>query len=627
MSDIKEVKSEKRSFDAKVSKVLKIMINSLYTNKDIFLRELISNASDACEKLRYLALTDEKILGDDADLKISIIADEENNTLTIRDNGIGMNKDDLIANLGTIANSGTQDFLENFTGDTKNLIGQFGVGFYSSYMVADKVIVKSKKAGEEAAYKWISEGEDDFYIEQIEEDFKRGTEITLFLREDEKDFCNKFTIQHIIHTYSDNVLMPVELITKDETEIVNKGTALWTKDKKNITEEQYLSFYRTTAHMGDTPWMTLHNKNEGTVEFTNLLFIPTSKPFDLFNPDRKGRVKLYVKRIFITEDQIEILPPYLRFVRGIIDSDDLPLNISRETLQNNHILEKIKRSTIKKIITELRKKSENERESYLEFWNNFGAVLKEGLCESFEQRDDILDICLFYSALKNEYVTLQDYVDNMKSDQKDIFYLTGETIEKLKNSPQLEGFVNRNIDVLLLADHVDDFWVNVVSQFKDHDLKSITRTGIDLDEIEKDQKNENNSEETTEAEKVVDYEKLIEFFKKTLSEKVSDVKITRKLASSPACLAVAEGSMDIRMEKFLLEQNQLKSKAAKILEINPNNKIVKKIANDLENSTETSLTTELTEMLFDQACILEGVEIEDVGLFSKRLNKILEYSL
>jgi molecular chaperone HtpG len=609
---------ETMKFDAEVGKILQLMIHSLYTNKDIFLRELISNSSDACDKLRYLALTNPNLTGDDSNFKITISSDKAAKTITISDNGIGMNKSDLIENLGTIARSGTQQFMQQLTGDSKKdleLIGQFGVGFYSAFMVADKITVISCKAGEEQNWFWQSSGDGTFTIaEHSSNELKRGTKITLHLRDSEEDFLDRFRIGFIVSTYSDHVAFPIEFIKEDGTvEVLNKASALWTRSKSDITDEQYKEFYKHSAHAFDDPWMILHNKNEGMVEYTNLLYIPSTKPFDLFHPDRKTRVKLYVKRVFITEEGIDLVPAYMRFLRGVIDSEDLPLNISRETLQYNNVVDKIRKSVVKRVLSELKKKLENDRDSYLTFWNNFGAVLKEGLCEASENREQLLEACLFRSALTDQLITIDQYVANMKADQKEIYYyLTGGT--KITNSPQLEGFIKRGIDVLLLDDTVDDFWVNVEHQYKEKEIKSITRTGIDLPEEEKAAAEQAEKE----AGNVLDY------FKDILKDRVSDVKVSHKLVDSPVCLSVSENAMDIRMERFLLEQKQIKTGALKILEINLHNPVIKKIKQEVESNLANDDTAELVNLLFDQTCIVEGEVIQDAGAFAKRMNKVLE---
>ncbi|MGC0371520.1 MAG: hypothetical protein DGJ47_000209 [Rickettsiaceae bacterium] len=612
---------ETKKFDAEIGKVLHLMIHSLYTNKEIFLRELISNSSDACDKLRYLSQTDSKLSEHSNNLNIKISLNKDTKTITIRDTGIGMNRDDLNENLGTIAKSGTQRFIEQLSGDNKKdsqLIGQFGVGFYSSFMIADNIVVTSRKAGEEKVYTWSSDGKGEYVIADTDRDFEVGTEIVLHIKPEEDAFLDHFKVKHIIKSYSDHISAPIYFTDENNNEVqVNSSSAIWTKSKSEISEEQYDEFYKTVSHAADEPWVTIHNRNEGLVEFTNLLFIPSSKTFDLFHPDRKCRVKLYIKKVFIADENIDLVPQYMRFLRGVVDSSDLPLNISRETLQHNSILEKIKRSITKKVISELKKQKENDFENYLKFWNNFGGVLKEGLCEVTSEHEKLLEVCVFKSALHDKMISLDEYIANCKEENKTIYYLSGDDANKLRNNPQIEGFLKKNIDVLLFTDTVDDFWVNVNGKYKDVEIKSVTRSDIDLEDkdaakTEDKQQNESNLADLT------------KYFKDTLGNLVKDVKVSRKLDSTAACLAVADGSMDIRMERYLIEQKQLASASAKILEINPNHKIVKKIESQQSNASKEQENKDLVFTLYDQACIIEGEPVSDVSLFSKRLNNLLE---
>ena len=611
---------ENLKFSAEISKVLQLMIHSLYTNKDIFLRELVSNASDACDKLRYAALTEPNLMTGDSDFGITISLNKEARTLTISDNGIGMSREELIANLGTIAKSGTQEFAKMLTGDAKKdmpLIGQFGVGFYASFMVADKVIVVSTKAGSLESFVWESAGEGEFTVAPTDLS-PRGTSITLHLKDGADDYLEPFRLRHIVTTYSDHISFPIYLVGEEgNKEQINSASALWTRSKNDIMPEQYQEFYHHVSHSYDAPWLTLHHKAEGKLEYTSLLFIPSMKPMDLFHPDRKCRVKLYVKRVFITEEHAELVPAYLRFLRGVVDSEDLPLNISRETLQHNPMLSKIKDAVTKKILGELKKKAESNEADYKGFWNNFGAVLKEGLCEATSPREAILEACRFTStAGDNEALTsLDSYISRMKQGQENIFYLTGENLDILRQSPQLEGFAARGIEVLLLTDHVDDFWVNVVHEYKGKQLKSVTRSDIDLDAISP-------SPEEKKEEKTGDFSVLCERIKTILGDSVSEVRTTQKLGASAVCLATNEGAMDFRLERFLIEQKQIAAAAAKILEINPNHPIIQKIAAKPEGSIE-----DVVWLLFDQARILEGEEITDPAAFTRRLQGFVEKSL
>jgi len=614
---------ETNKFDAEIGKVLNLMIHSIYTNKEIFVRELISNASDACDKLRYLAQTDNNLLGDDPELKVSIKINKEARTVSIIDNGIGMNKQDLKENLGTIAKSGTQSFIEQLSGDSKKdnmLIGQFGVGFYSAFMVADKITVTSKKAGEEGVYVWSSDGAGEYTIADSDADLKRGTEVLLHVKESEENFLDHFKLKHIVKNYSDHIAIPIYFTDDDGVaNKVNSSSALWMRSKNEIQPEQYKEFYKTVSFSTDDPWLMMHNKNEGAVEFTNLLFIPSVKTFDLFHPDRRCRVKLYIKRVFITDENIDIVPQYMRFLRGVVDSEDLPLNISRETLQHNSTIEKIKNSIAKRVLSELKKKKDESSDEYLVFWNNFGGALKEGLCEMTTDHEKLMEVCVFKSALQDKMISFDEYIANAKGEDKTIYYLSGEDADKLKNSPQIEGFLSKGIDVLLFTDTVDDFWVNVNGQYKDYQIKSVTRADIDLGAGAPyaKQNKEDKKEEPT-------YEKLVSYFKDTLGTLVKDVKISKKLTSSPACLAVGEGAMDIRMERFLIEQKQIAGAVAKILEVNPNHKIVQKIVSHMEDNGLQEENKELIHLLFDQACVIEGQPVTDAGAFAKRLNYFLE---
>jgi molecular chaperone HtpG len=629
MSDTVVVEKEVMEFGAEVGKVLKLVIHCLYTNKDIFLRELISNASDACDKLRYEALVKPELLQGEHKFRVVITSNKDTGVITVTDNGIGMNRQELIDNIGTIANSGTQRFLDQISGDNKKdiqLIGQFGVGFYSSFMVASEVTVVTRRAGENEGWLWHSDGNGSFTVEKSTVLPEVGTAITLKLREDALDYADRFRIRHIVNTYSDHISVPVLYVSDDnKEETLNKASALWTRPKAEITEEQYNEFYKHVAHSGDKPWLIMHNKNEGVIEYTNLLFVPTSKPFDLFHPDRKGRVKLYVKRVYITDEMVQLVPSYLRFLRGIVDSEDLPLNISRETLQHNNVIEKIKTALVKKLLGELKKKLADNLQDYLNFWRNFGPVVKEGLCESMEDRDAILEICLFRNSASNEYTALNDYIDRMREGQDAIYYLTGDDIDTMKGSPQLEGFVSRGIEVLLLNDAVDDFWVNVAHEYKDKPFKSAATSGIDLDKIST-KKEETDQDDKKEHADATNYEDIINFIKQILAEKVQEVKLSNKLVTSPACLTVAEGSMGLRMERFLTEQKQFMRSADKIMEINIHHPVVSGIGKMLKEDALKERATDAVWLLYDQACILEGEQVSDPTLFAKRLNIILEQS-
>lgn len=614
---------ETLKFGAEVDKIFQLVIHSLYENKEIFLRELISNASDACDKLRYKALTKPELLKENPDLKITIEADKDKKTLTITDSGIGMNRKEMVENLGTIARSGTQNFLSKLTGDAKKdnqLIGQFGVGFYSSFMIADKVIVISQAAGSKKAHLWSSKGDGNFSIEDTKETLGRGTKITLYLRDGEEEYLDKFRIKHIVETYSYHTAFDVVLKDGENGEILNEGLALWLKPKSEIKDTDYKEFYQSISGLGnDEPWMILHNKAEGIIEYTNLLFIPSIKPFDLFHPDRLPQVKLYAKRVFIAEEGISVVPSYLRFLRGVVDSEDIQLNISRETVQNNTIINKIRSSITKKILSELSKKAEKKPEEYQKFWENFGSVIKEGLCDGMEPREDILKACRFKSTNSDKLTSLKEYKERMKKDQNAIYYIIGNDEKSAGESPQLEGFREKGFEILLLTDSVDQFWVNIVNEYDGTPVKSVTRASTDLKEEEKKTDKKESSDKK--------YNDLITFIKTTLGENISDVQTTLRLKDSPVCLTVPDTSLDIRMERFMVENKQIASSSAKIFEINPNHVIIKKLAKDLKKKDAKKKLTDTVHLLFAQANIVEGEPIKDIKGFTKRLNTLLEKTL
>lgn len=619
-------------FNAEISKVLKLVIHSLYTNRDIFLRELISNASDACEKLRYLAVTEPELLKEAPELKIALAVDEKAKTLTITDNGIGMDEDDLVNNLGTIAKSGTEQFFQQLTGDAKkdaSLIGQFGVGFYSAFMVADKVEVRTRKAGETQGYLWESAGEGEFSITALEGEQPRGTSITLHLRKDEEKYLDKFKLQHITNVYSDHIAFPIEYRGEadEAAEVINEGSALWTRPKSDITDEQYQEFYHHVGHTADEPFLTMHNQVEGKLSYTNLLFIPTIRPFDLFHPDRRRRVKLYVKRVFITDENVDLIPHYLRFLRGIVDSEDLPLNISRETLQDNPMLVAIRDSITKRVLTELKRKAKNDAEAYTAFWTNFGGVLKEGLCEGYGDKELLLEACRFHSTHDDsvKLTSLDDYISRMKEGQENIYYITGDRLDSLRKSPQLEGFTKNGIEVLLLHDHVDDFWVTVVQKFKGKGFKSVLNAGAELEALTGKNAEEKKNEDTPEAEKAeaADIDALITAMKEVLGEEVQDIRTTAKLTESPVCLAVEEGMMSMRMERFLVEHKQLPGASARIMEINPEHPIVVALAKRVKSGGKPQDIEDTARLLLDQARIIEGEELADPSAFTQRINALI----
>ena len=616
-------KSEKLEFQTEVSQLLKLMINSVYSEKEVFVRELVSNASDACDKLRYLANTKEKLIKDDPNFKIQIAIDKKSNLISISDNGIGMNKKDLVSNLGTIARSGTAHFLKELSeSKTKDLslIGQFGVGFYSAFMVASQTKVITRKAGENKIWVWTSDGESSFTIEETEDPSllasNRGTTIELTLTKDSKEYLDKDRIQNIIRRYSDHISIPIYISDgtekKDETlESVNSASAIWTRPKNKISAEQYKEFYNHTGQMFDDPWMTSHYKAEGKIEYTVLNFIPSTKPFDLYDPARENRLKLYVKRVFITDNCPELIPPYLRFLRGIIDSEDLPLNISREMLQNNPVVTKIRSSLVKRTISDLKKKLAKDRESYEKFWENFGPVLKEGIYEDFERKDSILEISLFKNSKSSKLITLNEYIESMGKKQKDIYFMTGDNYENIINNPSLEGYKSRDINVLILDDPVDSFWTSSTPSYLEKNFKSVTRGADDLEKIDGEKKDSKENKST---------EPLINLLKEKLKDKVKDVRISSRLTDSAVCLVSDEGAMDPQLEKILQQHNQLnQGLSLKVMEINPNHKLIKKLSKMSKDKNKIGEVENISILLYEQSKILDGEKPSDPIEFSKKL--------
>ncbi len=624
-------KSEKLEFQTEVSQLLKLMINSVYSEKEVFVRELVSNASDACDKLRYLSNTKEKLIKDDPNFKIQITIDKKNNLITISDNGIGMNKKDLVSNLGTIARSGTAHFLKELSeSKTKDLslIGQFGVGFYSAFMVASQTKVTTRKAGENKLWIWTSDGESSFTIEESEDlnllESNRGTSIKLTLTKESKEYLDKDRIENIIKRYSDHISIPIYLSDgsekKDEKiDSVNSASAIWTRPKNKITVEQYKEFYNHAGQMFDDPWMTSHYKAEGKIEYTVLNFIPSTKPFDLYDPARENRLKLYVKRVFITDNCPELIPPYLRFLRGIIDSEDLPLNISREMLQNNPVVTKIRSSLVKRTISDLKKKIDKDRESYEKFWENFGPVLKEGIYEDFERKDSILEISLFKNSKSKKLITLNEYIESMGKKQKDIYFMTGDSYENIINNPSLEGYKSRDINVLILDDPVDSFWTSSTPSYQEKSFKSVTRGMDDLNKIDGEKKDDKNEKSV---------EPLINLLKEKLKEKVKDVRVSSRLTDSPVCLVSDEGAMDPQLEKILQQHNQLnQGLSLKVLEINPQHKLIKKLAKMSKDKASISEVENISILLYEQSKILDGEKPSDPVEFSKKLIETITTSI
>ncbi|MEW7009297.1 molecular chaperone HtpG [Lentilitoribacter sp. EG35] len=611
------------SFQTEVGQLLDIVAGSLYSNREIFLRELVSNASDACDKLRYEALTNSELSGGDQEFKIIIAADTKAKTLSVSDNGIGLNHDDLLETLGTIARSGTSNFLNSLKDDQKadvGLIGQFGVGFYSAFMVADRVDVITRKAGEEQAWLWSSDGKGEFTIEPSTRD-TNGTDVILQLKKDAKEFLEDARVRHIIKTYSDHISFPVLL----GDDALNEASAIWTRPAKDIAEEQHTEFYRHTAHAFDQPWMTIHNRVEGLLSYTNLLYIPSSPPFDLYEPERKSHVKLFVNRVFITDDTKGLLPTYLRFLRGVVDSEDLSLNVSREMLQTDPKLAKLKTGLTKRVIGELKKKANKAANEYAVFWNNFGAVLKEGLVEDPSLREKLLEVCRFKSTKGDELISLSDYVERVKVGQDAIFYIAGDDATKIANSPHLEGFKAKGIEVLLLSDSVDEFWLQHVTEFDGKVFKSVTRGAADLDKFDADDnKNDKDAEAQTPG-----VEKLIETIKSELGELVKDVRPSKRLTDSPVCLIADEGDMDVNLERLLKQHGQLQQGSLRVLELNPNHAIVKKLSERAgkDDASSDDLLKDAAHLLLDQARIADGEVPADPVEFGRRLSSIMSNAL
>ena len=604
--------SKKQKFKTEVSKLLDIVINSLYSEKYIFLRELISNASDACDKLRYYSLMKPEVTKNNGEFKIIITPNAEENTLTISDNGIGMNKEDLVNHLSTIAKSGTADFVNNAkdNGSVVDLIGKFGVGFYSAFMVASKVEVVTKRAGEEQAYKWISNGVDGFEIEETEKE-KSGTDIKLFLKDDAKDFTDTIYLRHIIRTYSDHINYPIVLdLGKAGEETVNTGSALWTKNKAEITDDQYNEFYHHISRNFDTPWMRLHFKAEGSIEYTGLLFIPSEAPYDLFQPDRQQSLKLYVNRVFISDKVDDLMPAYLRFVKGIIDSADLPLNISREMLQQNALIAKIRSGTVSRILKELKKRSE-DYDDYMKFWKNFGMAFKEGIYEDPANRVEIAELSRFYSTNSEDKLTsLDEYISRVKEGQTTIYYITGDDIPTLRNNPQLEAFKEKGLEVLLLVDPIDEFWVQTLTNFKGYPIKHVSQADVDLKFERKEPKADEGS-----------LKKLTDFMAELFKDEVGKVVPTEKLTKSPVSLTVENGQMSIHLERLMRNhQQQTAFASSRILEVNPYHPLIIKLADSMFDDKERPTVEEVCRLLLDQAKIAEGEAISDSSFFSEKLS-------
>ena len=607
--------SDKLNFQADVSKMLDIVVNSLYSEKQIFLRELISNASDACDKLKYMALTHPDIARESGEMKIWITPDAEKNTLTVADNGIGMNRDDLINHLGTIAKSGTADFVKNASdnGSAVDLIGQFGVGFYSAFMVAHKVEILPRRAGEDKAWFWVSNGVDGFEIREAEKK-TNGTEIKLFLKQDEKNYTDSIYLRQIIRTYSDHINYPIVLCLGEAgEETVNSASALWTRNKAEITPEQYKEFYHHVSKNFDEPWMTLHFKAEGSIEYTGLLYIPGTAPYDLFQPDRKQGLKLYVNRVFISEKVEELLPSYLRFVRGIIDSSDLPLNISREMLQQSPLIAKIRQGTVSRILKELKKRSK-DYEDYKKFWDAFGIAFKEGIYEDFANREEIAGLSRFVSTNDTGKLTsLDDYIGRAQPEQKAIYYITGDDVKTLVNNPQLEAFKEKGLEVLLLTDPIDEFWTQTLGTYKTFAVKHVSQADIDLSFKREGQKAEEG-----------DLKKLTDLLGEMFKNEVGKVTTTDKLTKSPVSLTVEAGQMSIHLERLMRNhQQQTAFASTRILELNPYHPLIIRLAEAMGDEALKPKVEEVARLLLDQAKIAEGECISDPSFYSEKMSEYI----
>ncbi len=607
--------SEQRAFQAEVGRLLDIVANALYSEKEIFLRELISNASDACDRLRYEAIAKPELISGDSELKIRIAFDTGARTLTISDNGIGMTQDELIKNLGTIAHSGTREILNKLDGNKKdvNLIGQFGVGFYSAFMVADKVEVLSRKAGEAKAWLWVSDGKGSYTVGEHLKD-SRGTEITLHLKDAASEYLLEERLKQVIKKYSDHISFPIML----NGVTVNKASALWMRAKTDITPEQYKEFYHhvSGAMAMDAPWLTLHWRAEGSFEYSNLLFIPGMKPFDLYDPRRPHGVKLYVKRVFITDGVEGLIPPFLRFLKGVVDSEDLPLNISREMLQNNPMIHKMSAAITRKVLAELQEKAEKEPKEFEQFWALFGPVVKEGLYDAHSYRDALCKVARFYSTKAAGLTSLADYVSRMKSGQENIYYLSGSDVASAKNSPQLEAFKAKDIEVLFMIDTIDEFWLPIQGDFGGKKFKSVTRGDAALPKEEK--KPEDKADLT---------EKLLARLKEILSGEVKDVCLSERLVDSPVCLVAPESDVDIHMQRLLKKSQGYETLHQHILEINGHHPVILKMKDMVANDAATETLRDTAFLLLDQAKIIEGEPLKNPSEFVRRMSRAIEKGL
>jgi len=621
--------SEKMEFQTEVSRLLDIVTNALYTEKEIFLRELISNASDACDRLRYEAISKPELVAGDAAFKIRVTFDTDARIVTVSDNGIGMDRDALVKNLGTIAHSGTRELVKSLGADDKknvNLIGQFGVGFYSAFMVADKVEVISRKAGDSKAWHWISDGRGTYTIDETLKD-ARGTDIILHIKDEASEFLLEERLKAVIKKYSDHIDFPILMGEGDKAVTVNTASALWMRNKSDVTEEQYKEFYRSVSGQLqlDEPWMTLHWRAEGVTEYNSLLMIPSMKPFDLYDPRRHHGVKLYVKRVFITDGVDGLIPPFLRFVKGVVDSEDLPLNISREMLQANPLIAKMSSAITRKILTELEQKAKDDIKSFENFWALFGPVVKEGLYDAHAFRDQLCRVVRFYSSHGTGLTSLDEYLERMVEGQEYIYYISAQTVEAARNSPQLEAFRAKGVEVLFMTDTIDEFWLPIQMSYKQKAFKSVTRGDAELSKIKSAQ-----PEAEKQDEKPVDKdaaEKLVARMKEILVAEVKDVTLSERLVDSPVCLIAPENDMDINMQRLMKKNQDYDGLHQHILEINAKHPVIGKLQMLVANDSAADLVKDTTLLLLDQARIVEGEPLKNPAEFVRRLSRAIEKGL
>ena len=614
-------------FQTEVNQLLHLMIHSLYSNKEIFLRELISNGSDACDKLRFEAIADDSLYEGDSELRIEVEYEKDTNTVTIRDNGIGMSRDEVITNIGTIAKSGTKEFLEKLSGDQSkdaNLIGQFGVGFYSSFIVADKVTLVTRRAGldKSAGVQWESTGESGYSLETIEKD-THGTEITLHLKDDEKEFADAWRLRSIISKYSDHIPLPINMHksddegnSTDEWEVVNKASALWTRPKSEIKEDEYQEFYKHISHDWQESLTWAHNRVEGNLEYISLLYIPSKAPFDLWDQNQKHGIKLYVQRVFIMDDADTLMPRYLRFVRGVIDSNDLPLNISREILQGNSTIDGMRKASVKRVLGLLAGLAKKEPEKYQTFWDEFGKAIKEGPSEDFSNKEQIASLLRFSSTETDsevQNVSLEDYVARMKDGQDKIYFVTAETFAAAKNSPHMEIFRKKGIEVLLLTDRVDEWLVSGLTEFDGKQLQSIAKGELNLGDLDDE---DTKAEQEKAAENAKD---IIDKLKEALGDKVEDVRVSQRLTSSASCIVLNEQDMALYMQNLLKQAGQEMPSSKPVLEINPTHPLVERMKGQLDGEQ----FGDWASILFDQAILAEGGQLEDPAGFVHKLNELM----